>query len=354
MSSDRVDREAKVIRGYSVMSLGEAKGHGMVVDEQTLEQLVELGNAATSGVKTRVRHPERTTDGMGKQVIVHDGFGRTLGKSKNFRREGNRVVADLYLSEAAFRSPEGDLGTYVMELAANDDDTFGASPEVGFTKQAIPGSRLPAMRLKNLPAIAIVDDPATNTGFFSCLSVGDDDMADNAELENKVAELSAKSADLSAERDLLTEEVGNLKARISTLEGELKVATEGKAAELSAVRSEVAGKVMTDERNRVCDILALCEKAGKAELSAKFVTDGVATADVQKQLFDVLCTSNKPIGEGSAADLSAKPDENSKYKAEFAATKTAYLSAGVSEEDYIRTRRIDDGLDVLSPNLNAA
>jgi hypothetical protein len=49
MPSDRVDRENKIIRGYSVMSLGEAKGHGFAVDETTLEQLVSLGNAALAG-----------------------------------------------------------------------------------------------------------------------------------------------------------------------------------------------------------------------------------------------------------------------------------------------------------------
>jgi hypothetical protein len=77
---DRVDRENKIIRGYSVMSIGEAKGHGFAADSTTLDQLVTLGNSSPGGMKTRVRHP-------GKE---NDGFARYLGKSKNFRRDGDR------------------------------------------------------------------------------------------------------------------------------------------------------------------------------------------------------------------------------------------------------------------------
>lgn len=354
-TTERVDRENKIIRGYSVMTLGEAKGHGMFVDETTLEQVLQLGNASPAGIKTRIRHPTRMTDAMGKSVVVHDGFGRTVGKTKTFRRDGNRVIADLHLSPAAFRAPEGDFGTYMMELAASDDDdTFGASPEVGYVKQKVAGSTLPAMRVKEMPAIAIVDDPATNKGFFSCLSTGDDDMADIAELEVKVTDLSAKNADLSAERDLLAEEVGNLKTKIAALEGENKKLTDGKVAELSAARTDAISKTLADERARAADILALCGKSGKADLSAKYIVDGLAVGDVQKQLFDVLCSGNKPIGEGSNADLSLNNDPNAKFKTEYASMKSAYLSAGVTEEDFVKSRRIDEGLDALVPALNAA
>jgi hypothetical protein len=59
MPSDRVDRENKIIRGYSVMSLGEAAGHGMVVDETTLEQVVALGNAVQRGRQDADSTPEQ-------------------------------------------------------------------------------------------------------------------------------------------------------------------------------------------------------------------------------------------------------------------------------------------------------
>lgn len=318
-----VDREAKVIRGYSVMSLGEAKGHGMVVDGMTLDQLVQLGNAS-SGIKTRVRHPDPS----------HDGFGRLLGKSRNFRREGDKVLADLHLSDAAFKSPDGDLGSYVLDLASSDDDAFGASPEVRSKKEHIPGS-MPAMRLKQLMAIAIVDDPATNTGFFSCLSTGDDDMADDA-----------KVTELTAERDLLAEEVSRLKTENTKLTTDLTA----KGAELSVAKAAATTEAIASERARVGDILALCNKAGKTDLSAKYIADGTVTGDVQKAILDMLCAKNGAIdgagAEGSdAANLSKDPD--AAFKAEYATDRVVLQRAGISEADFLASRRISAGTETL-------
>lgn len=324
MSNDRVDRENKIIRGYSVMSLGEAKGHGFAADETTLEQLVALGNGTQGGMKTRVRHP-------GKE---NDGFARYLGKSTLFRREGDRVVADMQLSQSAFVSPEGDYGSYLMARAEEDASGFGASPEIEYTLKNNGPGKLPTLRLKSLKAIAVVDDPATNTAFFSCLSAKDDDMAD--------ANLETKNAELSAERDLLAEEVTRLKTRVTTLESDVTA----KSAELSVAKTDAAALAVKDERARAGDVLALCQKAGKADLSAKYITDGTPTADVQRALFDVLCTGNKPIGEGDGTQTGEK-DENAAYKTEYAALSAEYSKRGVSEADYVALRRIDDGKDQL-------
>lgn len=346
--SDRVDRENKIIRGYAVMSLGEARGHGFAADDTTLDQLVALGNAQASGVKSRVIHPERNPDGSRS-----DRFLSYVGKSKGFRREGDKVLADLHISPAAFVSPEGDYGTYLMERADEaEGDSFGASPEIGYTlTPPVAKNGLPAVRLKTLTAIAIVDDPATNTAFFSCLSTKEPDMADTAELEKKYADLTAKHGDLTAERDLLTEEAGKLKASIAKLEADAKIATDSKTAELSAAKTDAISASLAGERARVADILALCGKAGKADLAAKYVTDGTATADVQRALLEVLCAANKPVGEGSAADLSSKPDENAKYKTEFAALSAKDKVSFGDEAGYVSMRRIDDGLDTLTPKL---
>lgn len=320
--NNRVDREAKVIYGYSVMSLGPAKGHGFEMDETTAEQLVAIGNAAgDSGVKTRVRHPSKTDD----------GFGRYLGQSKNFRRDGNRVLADLHLSQAAFVSPEGDLGTYVMARAEEGGAHFGASPEIEYTLERNGGR--PVARLRNVGAIAIVDDPATNVAFFSCLSVGENEMADQTALETKVAELSA-------ERDLLAEEVARLKADNAKLGSDLTT----KSAELSVAKAEATSAAVAAERARVADVLALCSKAGKADLSAKYIADGTPTADVQATLFEALCSANAPIGEG-ANDPAPKPTANAKYEAEYKAN--AYLSAKMTLDEYVETRLIDDGVKPL-------
>jgi len=112
-----VDRDARVIRGYAVITRGEALGHDMWIDEVLLAQVVEAGNAKTSGLKSRFTHPG----------LCSDGLGKFLGRARNFVRDGDVVRADLFLSDVASKSPEGDLAGYLMDLAADDDKALGTS-----------------------------------------------------------------------------------------------------------------------------------------------------------------------------------------------------------------------------------
>jgi hypothetical protein len=156
------------------------------------------------------------------------------------------------------------------------------------------------------------------------------------------ANLETKVADLSAERDLLAEEVTRLKTRVTTLETDATA----KSAELSVAKTDSAAVAVKEERARAGDILALCVKAGKADLSAKYITDGTPTADVQKALFDVLCSGNKPIGEGDER-LSRRQGRKRGLQDRICALSAEYSKRGVTEADYVSMRRIDDGKDQL-------
>jgi hypothetical protein len=324
-----VDREQKVIRGFKVMSLGDALGHGMAVDETTLSQLEAIGNKSAVGIKTRVQH----SNGKG------DGFGRYLGKSRNFSRQGDSVFADLHLDELAFKSPEGDWGSYLLDLAERAPDSFGSSPEVIQTKQPV-GKGGFAMRIQDLLAIAIVDRPATNVGFFST-PVGESNMAEVTALEAQVAELSA-------ERDTATKQAAEYKLRIDSLETKIKEAAAAEVAELSAAKTEAIAATLKSERARIGDVLALCSKANKTDLAAKFIADGTPVTEVQSALFSALCAGAKPVGEGSGELHLSGSDENAKYKAEFTALSAKDKAAFGDEAGYVAMRRVDDGLDQLT------
>lgn len=162
-----VDRAAGIIRGYSVITKGPALGHDMQVDQKTLEQVVALGNQSTVGIKTRFDHPNASNTSM----------GTFLGRTKNFRLSGDRVIGDLHLSESAKEAPRGDLYTYVMGLAENDPQAFGASivfkpgraeaqlDTDGTQKKDAQGKPLPKLaRIEVLLASDIVDEPAANAG----------------------------------------------------------------------------------------------------------------------------------------------------------------------------------------------
>jgi hypothetical protein len=113
----RVDRDARVIRGYAVITRGEALGHDLWIDEVMLDQVVEAGNAKSSGLKVRFTHPG----------LCSDGLGKFLGRARAFVRDGDVVRADLHFSGVAGKSPEGDLSGYLMDLADEDDKAFGTS-----------------------------------------------------------------------------------------------------------------------------------------------------------------------------------------------------------------------------------
>lgn len=174
-----VDIASKRINGYSVIERGEALGHDLWVDSYFLSQVAAAGNATGGrGVKSRLAHPG----------LSGDGLARLAGRSVNFRVEGDRVLADLHLSNASAYSPDGDVSDYVLKLAAESPDQFGASivfaadvegmdqfefSNGGGTVEGFKSpdplnlANLPHARLAQLRASDLVDEPAANTaGLF--------------------------------------------------------------------------------------------------------------------------------------------------------------------------------------------
>lgn len=186
-SAPRVDREAGVIRGVAVMTSGEARGHGMLIDGATLNSTADLINAREAGMKSRFTHPGMCDDGMGKK----------LGNVKNARVVGDQVVADLHFSGSASRTPEGDLAGYVFDLAEEAPADFGLSVVIT-GKQAwklADGAEVqtrerpanattdkPFLRPSGLSAVDVVDDPAANPSGLLAAAFSSTSNADAAEV----------------------------------------------------------------------------------------------------------------------------------------------------------------------------
>lgn len=175
-----VDRANKTIQGYVVALHGPFKDLRGEFDDKSLAKIVELGNASPAGLKSRFTHPGMSDDGLGKH----------LGRAKNFTldqataiRDGKPVTVpavrgDLHLNDAAFHSPSGDLGTYIMDLAESDSDAMSSSlvlrtdkekrlnPD-GTAQKDKAGNELPPLwRPKLLHASDVVDDGAAVDGFL--------------------------------------------------------------------------------------------------------------------------------------------------------------------------------------------
>jgi len=167
----RVDREENIIYGYSVMEKGFVKDfRGWEIDDDTLDQVVKSGNAIKAGAKSRFGHPN----------MSGTAFGTFLGRAKNFRKDGDVVRADLHLSETSFSTPNGDLGTYVLNMAENEPEMFGTSlvlrdfsfeyrlEKDGTRKKDKQGNDCPPLlRVKSLAASDVVDSPAATNGMFA-------------------------------------------------------------------------------------------------------------------------------------------------------------------------------------------
>lgn len=172
-----VARDENLIEGFSVVTRGEARGHDLWLDDEFLSQVVTAGNGhEPTGLKSRFTHPGLCSDGLGKY----------LGRARGFSLDGDRVRADLHLSEVAQRSPDGDLYNYVLDLAEADPQAFGASIVFRHDREAEReykkahsdedgqftspdqenADNLPHARLASLHSVDVVDEPAANVGFF--------------------------------------------------------------------------------------------------------------------------------------------------------------------------------------------
>jgi HK97 family phage major capsid protein len=161
------------ILGVSVATTGEAIGHRLLFDLISLSQLQQLGEASEAGIKSRFTHPD----------WFHDGLGKYLGRLKNFRLDGEKLVANLFISQAARSSPAGNIGQYVLDLAREDPSAFGVSVVINVdrvwrtdTGQEVPVrdgkpsnaiDQYPVARVTRLWAADLVDEPALNpNGLF--------------------------------------------------------------------------------------------------------------------------------------------------------------------------------------------
>jgi len=175
-----------LLRNVAVAQAVEALGHDIMLDMKSLLQIADLGNAAVRGIKSRFTHPGLSSDGL----------GRFLGRLRNFRIDHTGVPtvrADLKISDVSRKSPDGDLGGYVLDLAGEDPHAFGMSVVISVEPHwaLSDGSEIPAIdqdgnrvrrpdsslydypvaRVFELHAADIVDEPAANRdGIFSAFS----------------------------------------------------------------------------------------------------------------------------------------------------------------------------------------
>lgn len=98
-------------------------------------------------------------------------------------------------------------------------------------------------------------------------------------------------------------------------------------------------------RHRDNEIDALCQRAGAPHMAAAFKADPkMQVSDVKDRMIDVLCAKNVPVGSAGAADPSSGSSPEARYKVEYAAHKDVFASSGITEDQYIASRKHEDGI----------
>ena len=192
-----------VIEGVSIISIGEAKGHGLYVDEQTLMEVKACAESYKGGVKVNLDH------GAGIKDIV--------GYVNNFRIVGSQLLGDLNLLQT---SPMRD---YVLEISSKLPDTFGIS--IAFSGPIREVDGMDFASCTELYSADLVQTPAANaTGLFSFTAKQVDKFFQQMPEDTATPEMPEDSGesevtivDLSKRMSALEEAFGMIKTKMEAM-----------------------------------------------------------------------------------------------------------------------------------------
>ena len=189
-----------IIEGVSIISVGEAKGHGLFVDDITLQEVKACAESYAGGVKVNLDH------GAGIKDIV--------GFCDNFRIVGEKLVADLNLLETA------EKRAYVLEIATRMPDTFGIS--IAFSGPVRERDGRSFASCTELYSADLVQTPAANpTGLFSFTAKSVDtsakEMIDDKNKMEDGAEDTVSIADIIERLSALETAFGDYKKKMEEM-----------------------------------------------------------------------------------------------------------------------------------------
>jgi len=153
----QVDEDNGILHKVVVACEGKVKSYSEMIDAVTLDQIMTLGNAREKGVKARFGHPN----------MCSSTFGTYIGRFRNFMVDETSVYADLHLDEICKESPSGNLYDYIVKMAKNNADMFGASIAFVPGKPESTDAEFPSTRIEELLATDLVDDPAATNSLFA-------------------------------------------------------------------------------------------------------------------------------------------------------------------------------------------
>ena len=167
----RADRENNQLTNVNLISIGEARGHGILVDEGTLDSLMETAALKGGKVRAYITHGDMCT---------FDRLTTEAGFFEQPRIKGEHLRADFTALDSFIKYKRAQSDT-LFELAEKAPDQFGVS--ITFSGRAVwtteggnevesdekPDdalNELPSIRVDELFSADFVDYPAATRSLF--------------------------------------------------------------------------------------------------------------------------------------------------------------------------------------------
>ena len=146
-SAGVIDAQTGIIRGVSLITKGPALGHGVMIDDKTLEQVKKAAEQYSGGLKVKLDHS--------------GGAGDIVGYIDTLRIEGEKLLGDLHLLESSVHR------AYILEIAERIPDTFGLSIAFSGPSEKSADKLTTLQRCSEIYSVDLVSEPAANAGLFA-------------------------------------------------------------------------------------------------------------------------------------------------------------------------------------------
>ena len=147
-SAGDIDAQTGIIRGVSLITKGPALGHGVMIDDKTLQQVKAAAEQYAGGLKVKLDHS--------------GGAGDIVGYIDTLRIEGEKLLGDLHLLESSVHR------AYILEIAERIPDTFGLSIAFSGPSEKSADKLTTLQRCSEIYSVDLVSEPAANpNGFFA-------------------------------------------------------------------------------------------------------------------------------------------------------------------------------------------
>lgn len=321
----RVDREAKIIRGVSVITGDiKAEGHDLWTDDTTLLQMKQRGEA-------RKKVPVKENHRKGEDPTGVEAY---CGYLTNFSIDGKQTRADLHLLKS---HPRCDL---YLDIAETAPETLGLSAAFEPPEKKVVLQGKPRARVEKLLSVDLVSTPAANpTGLFEAgVDTSRGAMPDENQNSNLAPTKEPTIADVLASLTKINERFDAIDKRFSDLEAanaepatiedlqQMAQATDEQLAEIGLTREQVesaleAALEAAGNENVDTEADAAAAAAAKTAATAKTGTPAAAEAAAAAPAGAALSAMQKRLvmleKRFAAEDAAVEAAERAEAKAAF-------------------------------------